>query len=99
VAGSAGGVRVPWSAHTIVPSKAYTVVGAVVVRDVNDATALVALKERAIAMGGHDIINVRVDRQVARVRIGEEIRTMSIINTATAVVIRYTDEILRGSDH
>lgn len=96
--------RVPWSNHTLIPDKNYVVVGAVVVRNVNPQTVYADLIERAIEMGGHDIINVRMGREVAyipappiviedrTVRVAGTIEVISV--TATAVVIRFTDETI-----
>ncbi|MCL2600300.1 MAG: hypothetical protein FWD88_03875, partial [Treponema sp.] len=53
-------VRVPWSAYAPIPGKRHVTVGAIALRGTNHATLLVDLKERAIEMGGHDIINVRL---------------------------------------
>jgi len=53
-------LRAPWSAYTIIPSRNYVVVGAVAVRDACNETFLAELMERAIAMGGHDLMNVRL---------------------------------------
>ncbi|MCL2792415.1 MAG: hypothetical protein FWD87_04920 [Spirochaetaceae bacterium] len=75
------------SDYTFIPSKDYTVVGAVVIRDVQHRTMIADLMDRAIAIGGHDIINVRVDWRHIPGRQPE-------INTATAVVIRYTERTL-----
>jgi len=74
-------IRVPWAAYTFIPSKHYVAIGAVVIRYVNRATLLVDLMERAIEMGGHDIINVRL-----------AVAANGAITVATAVAIRYTDE-------
>ena len=78
--------RAPWAAHTIIPSKNYTVVGAVVVRTTNEATVLADLMERAIAMGGHDIKNVIITRTMTD--------DGPRITSAIAVAIRYTNETL-----
>jgi len=78
--------RAPWSAHSIIPSKNYSVVGAIVVRTTNSATILADLMERAIALGGHDIKNVIVTRTITDD--GAE------ITSAIAVAIRYTNETL-----
>jgi len=74
-------ISVPWAAYTFLPSKHYVTVGAIVLRDVNRATLLVDLMERAIEMGGHDIINVRL-----------AVTERGVVSVATAVVIQYTDE-------
>jgi len=58
----------------------------VVLRNVNPATLLGDLMDQAVAMGGHDIKNVRL----AVTGSGENQQ----ITVATAVVIRYTDETL-----
>jgi len=79
--------QAPWSAHTIIPSKNYTVVGAVVVRDTDSTTVLADLMERAIAMGGHDVKNVIVTHSITD--------DGARVSSAIAVVIRYTNETLR----
>jgi len=83
--------RVDWSLHPHIPIKNYVVVGAVVLRNTTTVTVLVDLMEQAIAMGGHDIMNVRVNRVVC-----EDAGTAIV--SATAVVIRFTDENLIGAD-
>ena len=74
-------IGVPWASYTFLPSKHYITVGAIVLREVNQATLLVDLMERAIAMGGHDIINVRL-----------AVTAQGELTVATAVVIQYTEE-------
>jgi len=74
-------ISVPWAAYTLLPSMHYIAIGAIVLREVNQATLLVDLMERAIAMGGHDIINVRL-----------AVTERGAVTVATAVVIQYTDE-------
>ena len=74
------------SEYTFIASKDYVVVGAVVVRNTSHETLIADLMDQAIAMGGHDVINIRVGwRDVMG---GRE------ISTATAVVIRFTEETL-----
>ena len=80
------------SDQMISPSKDFVVIGAVVVRNTTERTVIADLKEAAIAMGGHDIINVRVTETNASF-LG--IRLTHTIDSATAVVIMYTDETLR----
>ena len=75
------------SDYTFIPSKDFVVVGAVVLRDVDPQTLVADLMDAAIAIGGHDIINIRVDWRWYRYG-------HTAINTATAVVIRYTEETL-----
>ena len=82
-----------WSPYTLIPSLNYEVIGAVVVRNTTTETFLADLMERAIAMGGHFIKNVRLS--VVTKGEGED-KTRSV-NAATATVIRYTDENLRYS--
>ena len=79
--------RVEWTQHTLIPNKNYDVVGTVVLRAANSLTINADLMERAVAMGGHDIINVRID--IERSRNGRE-RFLA----GSAVVIRYKDETL-----
>jgi hypothetical protein len=74
--------RVGWTHHTLIPNKDYVVVGATVVRNANPWAIHADLMDRAIAMGGHDIINVRMS--------WHSDGTMTFV-TATAAVIRYTD--------
>jgi len=78
-------VSVPWAAHTVLPNKNYVAVGAIVLRDVHRPTLLLDLKERAIEMGGNDIINVRL-----------AVTDRGAITVATAVAIRYTDETVHA---
>jgi len=81
---------VPWSNYTSIPDKDFVVVGAIVVRDVKPQTVYADLIERAIEIGGHDIINVRVGRRVVLI----PGYAPEYIVTATAVVIRFTDETI-----
>jgi len=80
-----------WSPYTLIPSMNYEVVGAVVVRYTTTETFLADLMERAIAMGGHFIKNVRL----SVVTEGEGRNAVRSVNAATATVIRYTNENLR----
>jgi len=80
-----------WSPYTLIPSMNYEVVGAVVVRDTSTETFLADLMERAIAIGGHFIKNVRL----SVVTEGEGQDAVRSVNAATATVIRYTNENLR----
>jgi len=83
-------VPVPsWSAYSLTPSMEYEVVGAIVLRDVNHATLLADLMDRAAAMGGHDIKNVRLSILT--------IDGARNVTVATAVAIRYT-ETLRDAE-
>jgi len=74
------------SDYTFIPSKDYVVVGTVVLRGASQETLIADLMDMAIAMGGHDVINIRLDWR--------EVVGRREINTATAVVIRFTDETL-----
>ena len=74
------------SDYGFLASKDFTVVGAVVVRNVQQHTLIADLMDAAIAIGGHDIMNIRVDWRTIAGR--------TEINSATAVVIRFTDETL-----
>jgi len=76
-----------WSQHPLLPMKDYVVVGTVVLRNTTTATVLVDLMDRAVAMGGHDVMNVRFTREFCE-------ETGSSIINATAVVIRFTDETI-----
>jgi len=80
-----------WADYTLIPSKDYTVVGAVVVRNTTSETFLADLMDRAIAMGGHFIKNIRL----SVVTEGEGRDRTRSVTVATATVIRYTDETLR----
>ena len=79
-----------WADYTLIPSMNYEVVGAVVVRDTSSETFLADLMDRAIAMGGHFIKNVRLSVVVE----GTGADITRSVNIATATVIRYTDETL-----
>ena len=79
--------RVTWSDYTFVPGKDYVVIGGLALKEVNQNTYLVDLMEMAIAMGGHDIINVRTTRTT--------VPTPRILN-ATAVAIKYTEETIKN---
>ena len=74
---------VPWAEYTYLPSKDYNVVGAVVMRDINQETVIYDLMAKVIEMGGHDVINVRM----AITESGE-------ITNVTAVAIRYTADTI-----
>ena len=78
--------QAPWSAHTIIPSMNYTVIGSIVVRETDSTTVLADLMERAIALGGHDIKNVIVTHSITD--------DGAYVSSAIAVVIRYTNENL-----
>jgi len=80
-----GSGRVGWSAHPPVHASEYEVIGAIVIRNVNQETLVADLMSQAIAMGGHDIINVRIDTVTEGGGRNETVR----ITTASAVVIRY----------
>jgi len=79
-----------WSPYTLIPSVNYEVIGAVVVRNTTTETFLADLMDRAIAMGGHFIKNVRL----SVVTEGEGRNAVRSVNAATATVIRYTNETL-----
>jgi len=80
--------KVGWAEYTQKPSKDYTVVGAINIKVENEKTLNYELMAEAIKLGGHDILNVRVDL--------EQIDTKQIIRTASAVVIKYTAESLKN---
>jgi len=86
-----GPQRVDWAEYTIIPGKDYTVVGAVVVRITDSKTLNADLMQEAIKLGGHDIINVRVD--VEQSGMGEK-----KVLAATAVAIKYTAETLKTKE-
>lgn len=74
------------SEYTFIPSKDYVVVGAVVLRNTSHETLIADLMDQAIAMGGHDVINIRVGWR--------DVMGHREISNATAVVIRFTEETL-----
>jgi len=75
-----------WSEYTVIPSKNYTVVGAIVIRGSGFKTLNADLMEKAISMGAHDIINVRIDY--------ESSLSEPKILAASAVAIKYNDQTL-----
>jgi len=84
--------RAGWVYHPNAPMKDYVVVGTIVLTNQRPATVLAALMNRAIEMGGHDIIHVRLSTEEYR-RSGPSGERGEWL-TATAVVIRYTDETI-----
>jgi len=82
-----GTEKVLWSDYTLVPNKDYVVVGAVVVRGSSIRTLNADLMEKAIEIGAHNIINVRVDI--------EQDYSKRII-AASAVAIKYTDVTIKA---
>ena len=80
-----GSGRVGWSAHPPIHASEYEVIGSIVIRNVNEGTLVADLMAQAIAMGGHDIINVRVDT----VTEGSGRNERVVVTSASAVVIRY----------
>jgi len=75
-----------WSEYTFRPSSEYVVVGTVVVTNGRRATLLADLMSQALKLGAHDIINVRIGTtDLFGIR----------IRGATAVAIRYTNEMIR----
>jgi hypothetical protein len=87
---------VPWVGYTLIPSKDYTVVGVVILREVDPATLSTDLMEKAAEMGAHDIINVRVDEERM---VDEEGRTRKRVVAVSAVAIRYTNVTLTPELH
>ena len=79
--------KVAWSDYTKVPNKDYVVMGAIVIRGIDIKTVNADLMEKAIALGAHNIINVRVDI--------EQISTGKRVIAASAVAIKYTDETIK----
>jgi hypothetical protein len=79
--------KADWVDHTRIPSKDYIVLGAVVIRTTNPKTLNADLMDKAIQMGGHDIINVRLDT--------EEAADGRRILAVSAVVIKYLDQTLK----
>ena len=78
--------KTEWSEYTVIPSKNYTVVGTIVIREPGSRTLNADLMDKAIAMGAHDIINVRVDFEASS--------NGKKILAATAVAIKYGDQTL-----
>jgi hypothetical protein len=102
-------IRAPWSGQNrLFPSKDFVVVGAIVLRDTNSATVLADMMDQAVAMGGHDLMSVRLGIITEEMQGGEipqdeeedefASRSRTVfrreVNVATAIVIRYTDENL-----
>jgi hypothetical protein len=83
-----GPQKVSWSDYSVHSSKDYTVIGTIVIRTSDARTINADLVEKAVELGGHDIINVRVDVET-------ETQGGERILAATAVVIKYTDETLK----
>ena len=83
--------RVSWSEYIPVPAKDYTVVEVVILREVDPATLSTNLMEKAVEMGAHDIINVRVDDER---RLDENGRMRRRVVAASALAIKYTDRTL-----
>jgi len=82
-----------WADQTMIPNKDFVVLGAVVLRDTNERTVIADLMDAAIEMGGHDIINVRLTHTTTTF-LG--LRMSHDLESATAVVIAYTEETLRN---
>ena len=78
--------KTEWAEYTVIPSKNYTVVGAIVIRGSGFKTLNADLMEKAISMGAHDIINVRVDYETSL--------SDPKILAASAVAIKYNDQTL-----
>lgn len=85
---ASGPQKAAWNDQTVHTSKEYTVVGAVVVRTTDSKTINADLMEKVLELGGHDILNVRVDVETG---VGGK-----KILAATAVAIKYTDETLKS---
>jgi len=81
-----GVAKTSWAEYTVIPSKNYTVVGGIVIRATGFKTLNADLMDKAIAMGAHDIINVRVDYESATG--GQKILA------ASAVAIKYNEQTL-----
>ena len=78
--------KVSWAEYPGIPSKDYTVVGVIILREADPSTLSSDLMERAVDMGAHDIINVRIDE--------ERMLGNTRVVAASAIAIRYTDETL-----
>jgi hypothetical protein len=88
---TAGAQEVSWSDYTVHTSKDYTVVGTVVIRTDDPKTLNADLMEKAIELGAHDIINVRVD-------VEKDNQGKNKILAATAVAIKYTAETITTNE-
>ena len=86
-----GPQTVDWSEYTVIASKDYTVVGAVVVKVTDSKTINADLMQEAVKLGGHDIINVRID-------VEENSSGGKKVLAATAVAIKYTAETLKTKE-
>ena len=82
--------RVAWSYHPFLFAKKYVVLGAIVVTEQRPEHVLAALMNAAIEMGGHDIKHVRMSLENRTG--GGVLAERGQWVTASAVVIRYTDE-------
>ncbi|MDR2029147.1 MAG: YbjQ family protein [Treponema sp.] len=86
---TSGTERAPWADQSVHTSKEYVVVGAVIIRTTNTKTLNADLMEKAVELGAHDIINVRID-------VESDGQNGQKILAATAVAIKYTDETLKS---
>jgi len=83
--------RVSWSEYPPIPAKDYIVVGVVILREADPATLSADLMQKAVEMGAHDIINVRIDDERG---VDNNGRMRRRVVAATAVAIKYTNETL-----
>ena len=75
-----------WAEYTVVPSKNYTVVQAIVLRGIGFKTLNADLMDKAISIGAHDVINIRVDYEMTP--------NGPRILAASALAIKYNDQTL-----
>jgi len=80
-----------WAEYPRIPSKDYIVVGVIILKGVDPLTLSADLMEKAVELGGHDIINVRVD--------SERMLDKKRVVAASAVAIKYTNETLSPEIH
>jgi hypothetical protein len=83
--------KAAWSDHSVHSSKDYTVVGTIVIRTTDPKTVNADLMEKAVEMGGHDVINVRYDVENSG---GSGQRKIVAV---TAVAIKYTNDTLKST--
>ena len=83
--------KAAWSDHSVHSSKDYTVVGTIVIRATDPKTINADLMEKAVELGGHDIINVRYDVE------NSGPSGQRKIVAVTAVAIKYTNDTLKST--
>ena len=83
--------RADWAHHPNIPLMDYVVIGTIVLVGQRPEAVLATLMARAVDMGGHDIKHVRLSEHN---RTSGLFQARGIWVTATAVVIKYTNETL-----